>query len=287
MAKDNKFDELRKTLISEFEQALDKLCTKDPIVFDQGWANAVKDEFGITIALCGVAGNPNEPVKYISYIIKKPIDEFNDINLHATVTWIQRVGGTYVHTNIKYGHCYSIFPKKGNKLTEKEKIHNCIWDLVSENPNTIVWLHTERYNPLNAHYEWLEFSYTIAPEKAVDQEIKCEYVVRNKSSNERFVIVIKAQIINDSVLPEVIVTKDGIAISDYRDFTMKKHLTVQEVIDRLMKVEDKSKPCSVWINSQTPEPHYSGGDRIPVVWVDDLSNFNVTDICCEYPASRE
>ena len=65
--------------------------------------------------------------------------------------------------------------------------------------------------------------------------------------------------------------------------TMHKHLTVQEVIDLLMKVEDKSKPCCVWINSQDPEPVYTGGSRIPVTYVDDLKNFGVTDICCEYP----
>ena len=62
---------------------------------------------------------------------------------------------------------------------------------------------------------------------------------------------------------------------------MHKPLSVQEVIDLLMKVEDKSKPCCVWINSQTPEPVYTGGDRIPIVHVDDLENFGVTDICCE------
>ena len=67
---------------------------------------------------------------------------------------------------------------------------------------------------------------------------------------------------------------------------MPKHLTVQEVIDLLMKVEDKSKPCCVWINSQDPEPVYTGGDRIPVVYVDDLVNFGTTDICCEAPAER-
>ena len=67
---------------------------------------------------------------------------------------------------------------------------------------------------------------------------------------------------------------------------MPKHLTVQEVIDLLMKVEDKSKPCCVWINSQDPEPVYTGGARIPVTYVDDLVNFGVTDICCEAPAVR-
>ena len=60
-------------------------------------------------------------------------------------------------------------------------------------------------------------------------------------------------------------------------------LSVQEVIDRLMQVKDKSKPCYIWINSQDPEPHYTGGDRIPIVNVDDLENFNVIDICCEHP----
>lgn len=61
----------------------------------------------------------------------------------------------------------------------------------------------------------------------------------------------------------------------------KKWLTVQEVIDLLNKVEDKSKPCCVWINSQEPEPVYTGGDRIPVVHIDDLDNFGVVDVCCE------
>ena len=68
-----------------------------------------------------------------------------------------------------------------------------------------------------------------------------------------------------------------------KENNMHKPLSVQEVIDLLMKVEDKSKPCCVWINSQIPEPIYSGGDRIPVVHVDDLENFGVTDICCEAP----
>ena len=67
---------------------------------------------------------------------------------------------------------------------------------------------------------------------------------------------------------------------------MPKHLSVQEVIDLLMKVKDKSKPCCVWINSQEPEPVYTGGDRIPVVHVDDLENFGVTDICCEAPVEK-
>ena len=62
----------------------------------------------------------------------------------------------------------------------------------------------------------------------------------------------------------------------------KKWLSVQEVIDLLLLVEDKTKPCCVWINSTEPEPIYSGGDRVPVVHVDDLDSFGVTDICCEY-----
>ena len=58
-------------------------------------------------------------------------------------------------------------------------------------------------------------------------------------------------------------------------------LTVQEVIDRLMKVKDKSRPCSIWINSKTPEPVYSGGSRVPIVHVDDTQELSSVDFCCE------
>ena len=59
-------------------------------------------------------------------------------------------------------------------------------------------------------------------------------------------------------------------------------MSVQNVIDTLNKVEDKSKPCCVWINSCIPEVTYEGGSRIPIVYVDDLENFGCTDMCCEY-----
>ena len=63
-------------------------------------------------------------------------------------------------------------------------------------------------------------------------------------------------------------------------------MTVQEVIDALNKVENKNVPCCVWINSQEPEVHYSGGSRIPIVHVDDM-NGNMIDICCQFKAQEE
>lgn len=57
-------------------------------------------------------------------------------------------------------------------------------------------------------------------------------------------------------------------------------LSVQEVIDRLQSVKDKSVPCTVWINSQMNEPIYTGCDRIPVVHV-DIVNSGTVDINCE------
>lgn len=63
---------------------------------------------------------------------------------------------------------------------------------------------------------------------------------------------------------------------------MHKQLTVREVIELLKKVENQDLPLAVWINSQTPEPVYTGCDRIPVVHV-DTSVSGVIDICCEAP----
>lgn len=63
---------------------------------------------------------------------------------------------------------------------------------------------------------------------------------------------------------------------------MHKQLTVREAIELLKKVENQDLPLAVWINSQTPEPVYTGGDRIPVVYV-DTSVSGVIDICCEAP----
>lgn len=63
---------------------------------------------------------------------------------------------------------------------------------------------------------------------------------------------------------------------------MHKQLTVKEAIELLKKVENQDLPLAVWINSQTPEPVYTGCDRIPVVYV-DTSVSGVIDICCEAP----
>lgn len=61
---------------------------------------------------------------------------------------------------------------------------------------------------------------------------------------------------------------------------MHRQITVREAIELLKKVEDQDLPLAVWINSQTPEPVYTGCDRIPVVHV-DTSVTGVVDICCE------
>lgn len=65
---------------------------------------------------------------------------------------------------------------------------------------------------------------------------------------------------------------------------MHRQITVREAIELLKKVEDQDLPLAVWINSQTPEPVYTGGDRIPVVHVDTFVT-GVVDICCEAPMS--
>jgi hypothetical protein len=65
---------------------------------------------------------------------------------------------------------------------------------------------------------------------------------------------------------------------------MHRQITVREAIELLKKVEDQDLPLAVWINSQTPEPVYTGCDRIPVVHV-DTSVTGVIDICCEAPMS--
>lgn len=61
-----------------------------------------------------------------------------------------------------------------------------------------------------------------------------------------------------------------------------KALTVQEVIDALEKVEDKSVPCTVWFNSKIPEPDYDSCDRLSVVHVDVLNNGDTVDLNCEH-----
>lgn len=66
---------------------------------------------------------------------------------------------------------------------------------------------------------------------------------------------------------------------------MHKQLTVREAIELLKKVENQDLPLAVWINSQIPEPTYSGGDRIPVVHIDTAVK-GVIDICCEAPAIK-
>ena len=60
----------------------------------------------------------------------------------------------------------------------------------------------------------------------------------------------------------------------------KRCLTVQQVIDELQKAQDKSVPCFVWINSQLEEPVYTGGERIPIVHVDDNVD-GLIDLNCE------
>lgn len=66
---------------------------------------------------------------------------------------------------------------------------------------------------------------------------------------------------------------------------MHKQLTVREAIELLKKVKNQDLPLAVWINSQIPEPVYSGGDRIPVVHIDTTVE-GVIDICCEAPAIK-
>lgn len=61
---------------------------------------------------------------------------------------------------------------------------------------------------------------------------------------------------------------------------MKKVFTVQELINELEKVEDKSLPVACWINSQDPEVTYPGGSRIPIIHVDTTVQ-GVVDMCCE------
>ena len=63
----------------------------------------------------------------------------------------------------------------------------------------------------------------------------------------------------------------------------KTTLTVQQVIDTLSTVENKNSTCFVWINSQIPEPIYTGCDRIPIVHIDMIQNGDNTtvDMCAE------
>ena len=59
-------------------------------------------------------------------------------------------------------------------------------------------------------------------------------------------------------------------------------LSVQEAIDLLQTVKDKTTPLTVWINSQFHEPIFTGCDRIPVVHI-DVVNSGTVDVNCEFP----
>ena len=59
---------------------------------------------------------------------------------------------------------------------------------------------------------------------------------------------------------------------------VKRTMTVQEVIDALNQVEDKSMPIYAWVNSDVPEPVYTGCDRVPIVFVDKTVT-GLIDIC--------
>ena len=61
---------------------------------------------------------------------------------------------------------------------------------------------------------------------------------------------------------------------------MKKILTVQDLINELEKVEDKSLPVACLINSQDPEVTYPSGIRIPIIHVDTTVQ-GVVNIRCE------
>lgn len=59
-------------------------------------------------------------------------------------------------------------------------------------------------------------------------------------------------------------------------------MTVKELIEQLEKVEDKSLPVACWILSKDPEPEFTGGDRIPITFVDTTCQ-GVIDINCGFP----
>ena len=66
----------------------------------------------------------------------------------------------------------------------------------------------------------------------------------------------------------------------------KKPITVKELRDLLnaLPSEHDDKPVCCWINSQSPtEPIYTGGDRIPIIHMDVMENWNTIDLNCEGP----
>lgn len=52
----------------------------------------------------------------------------------------------------------------------------------------------------------------------------------------------------------------------------KRPATVQDLIDQLNALPDKSAPVSVWLNSMDPEPIYTSGCRLELVHVDQLTD---------------
>ena len=66
----------------------------------------------------------------------------------------------------------------------------------------------------------------------------------------------------------------------------KKPMTVKELRDLLnmLPPEHDDKPVCCWINSQSPtEPIYTGGARIPIIYMDVMENWNTIDLNCEGP----
>ena len=66
-------------------------------------------------------------------------------------------------------------------------------------------------------------------------------------------------------------------------------MTVQELINLLSQVEDKSQPVAVWLNSTVPESKYGPGDRLNIVHVDNLTKegFPCIDLCCQQYVKKE
>jgi hypothetical protein len=62
---------------------------------------------------------------------------------------------------------------------------------------------------------------------------------------------------------------------------MKDIVTVQDLIDELSKVPDKTLPVYAWINSDTPEPTFHGTDRVPITHV-DTDVRGMIDVCIGY-----
>ena len=66
----------------------------------------------------------------------------------------------------------------------------------------------------------------------------------------------------------------------------KRPITVKELRDLLnaLSSEHDGKPVCCWINSQSPtEPIYTGCDRIPIIHMDVMENWNTIDLNCEGP----